>query len=217
MKQEIRCVHVWPGWLRLSHWLIGFGVLFELFSAWAITHDNVDVAFWHDWHLIVGQVVLLAVLLRLGLLAWPGVTGWRALLPGRSHFHGAMQTLKFYVTLARSPLPNWHSHNPFWAPVYLVMLLLVLGAVASGLAYQSSWRPAGLSPVAVHAFCGLLLGWLAALHILAVFLHDWKGRGAHVSGMINGYRYFHIEPGERPAGGIEVQLTPAARKDRPDD
>ncbi|HHJ36125.1 MAG TPA: hypothetical protein ENJ87_10215, partial [Gammaproteobacteria bacterium] len=88
MQQEnIRYVLVWSGWLRLSHWLIAAGVLFQIFSAWALKHDVAGYEYWLDWHLITGQIIAMALGLRVILLFVPvgqrfPVSGnWRAFVP----------------------------------------------------------------------------------------------------------------------------------------
>ena len=73
MQQEnIRYVLVWSVWLRLSHWIIAGGVLFQITSAWALEHDEANAAYWLDWHLIAGQIILMALALRVVLLFFPG-------------------------------------------------------------------------------------------------------------------------------------------------
>ena len=84
MQQEnIRYVLVWSGWIRLIHWLMAAGVLFLFASAWAIQHGNVDYEFWRDWHMIVGQLLLITVAARVILMfllpGWFGEIGiWYA-------------------------------------------------------------------------------------------------------------------------------------------
>ena len=77
-NETIKYVLVWSGWLRLSHWVIAFGVLFQITSAWAIRMNPPDYEFWHDWHLIVGQIMLIAILLRVILLFTDGASNWRS-------------------------------------------------------------------------------------------------------------------------------------------
>lgn len=190
-REEIRCVRVWPGWLRATHWVIAFGVLFQLASAWAIDQDARDLDFWRDWHLMIGQVVALALAVRMLLLFLPGTGNWRALVPDRSQSEAFMQMVKFYLTLARAPLPNWYAHNPFWKPFY-PLVLLVLGAVC----VTGMLDLAGMAdPEQVarwHRRLAHVIAIFTAFHVVAVFLHDLKGKGAFLSSMISGYRYFHV-------------------------
>jgi len=117
MQQEnIRCVLVWSSWLRLSHWVIAGGVIFQIVSAWALAHD-------------AGQIISMALFLRVILLFFPGSSNWRAFIPERSQVQAMVQMIKFYLSLARFPLPSWYAHNPLWLPVYPVFYLVLAGCV----------------------------------------------------------------------------------------
>jgi Ni/Fe-hydrogenase 1 B-type cytochrome subunit len=192
MQQEnIRYVLVWSAWLRLSHWLIAGGVLFQITSAWALAHDEANYRFWLDWHLITGQVILITLALRVILLFFPGSANWRAFIPERSQFRAMLQMIKFYLSLGRFPLPNWYAHNPLWTPIYPVFFLVLAGCLVSGLLYNSSQIVFGTPMYELH---GALAGFIAVFsifHIVTVFLHDLKGKGACISAMVNGFRYFH--------------------------
>ncbi len=192
MQEHIRYVQVWSGWLRLSHWVIAFGVLFEIASAWAVTHQNVDAAFWRDWHTIVGQIVLIALLLRLVLLFLPGSSNWRQLIPTGTDMQAIGQMTKFYVTFARFPLPAWYAHNPFWKPLYLLFYLLLAGCLLSGIFRTAPYLVAGFSLPTLHQGLAQAIILFSIVHIITAFLHDLKGKGAFISAIINGYRYFHV-------------------------
>jgi len=198
MQQEnIRYVLVWSGWLRLSHWLLAAGVLFQIVSAWALAHDEVNYTFWLDWHLIAGQVILLTLVLRVVLLfipvsrKWPGSSNWRAFIPERSQLQAMLQMLKFYLSLARFPLPNWYAHNPFWLPIYPVMFFVLAACAISGLLYNSSHIFLQYPMYELHGALASLIIIFSIFHIVTAFLHDLKGKGAFISAMVNGYRYFH--------------------------
>ena len=190
--ETIRYVKIWSGWLRLAHWLIACGALFELASAWALAHDGIDPVFWYDWHIMIGQLTALAVLLRILLLFVPGSSHWRALLPDRSDRQAMVQMLTFYLSLARSPLPAWYAHNPLWKPLYLLILVVLIASVATGQFQDAPWLVFAHEPDELHAWLGGVIALFAAFHILAVCLHDLKGKGALLSAMISGRRYFHV-------------------------
>lgn len=207
MPESVRLVQIWSGWLRLTHWLIAVGVLFELFSAWTVSLGAADPGFWRDWHLMIGQLTGFALLLRVVLLFVPGTSYWRALLPRRNQWQAIGQMLRFYLSLGRAPLPAWYAHNPLWAPLYLLVLACLLAAVLSGMGYESSAQQARL-----HAVLGQLLAWFCLLHVLAAAVHDWKSDGALVSALFSGKRCFTIrqlQPGNTtlPVPGITVDLT----------
>ena len=208
MQQEnIRYILIWSAWLRLSHWIIAGGVLFQIVSAWAIEHDEANAAYWLDWHLITGQIILMALILRVILLFvpvsknWPGSSNWRAFIPERSQFQAMLQMVKFYLSLARFPLPNWYAHNPLWLPVYPIFFIVLAGCAISGLLYNSAHVFFGSPMFELHgALAGLIVVFTIA-HIITAFLHDLKGKGATVSAMINGHRYFHYADSDDKDGG----------------
>lgn len=198
-QENIRHVLVWSGWVRLTHWLIAAGVLFQFASAWAIGLGATDYEFWRDWHMICGQMLILVVVTRVILMfVLPGSAHWGALLPDRAQLAGAKQMLLFYLSFARLPLPNWFAHNPLWRQLYPLLWLVLLACAFSGLYYNSASTFLGMSIFSWHRVLANFILIFTVAHLLAVFLHDLKGRGAAVSGMISGYRYFHVE--EKNAG-----------------
>ena len=218
--ETIRYVKIWSGWLRLAHWLLACGVLFELASAWALTHDGIDPVFWYDWHIMVGQLTALALLLRAILLFFPGSSHWRALLPVRADWRAMAQMLKFYASLARTPLPAWYAQNPLWKPLYLLVLVVLAACVITGQFREAPWLMIGLAPDALHAWLGGCLALFAMAHVIAVFLHDLKGKGALVSAMIGGWRYFHVtrqarveDAVFRRGASVEVSLDGPVKRD----
>ena len=215
MQQEnIRYVLVWSGWLRLSHWLITAGVLFQITSAWAIGHDNADYTFWLDWHLISGQIILMALALRVVLLFFPGSSNWRALIPEKAQLQAMVQMIKFYLSLARFPLPNWHAHNPLWLPLYLIIFVVIAACSVTGLLYDSPKIIFGFPMVELHSVLASVIIIFTIFHIVTVFLHDLKGKGAFISAMVNGHRYFHFtsQNNENENNPLEVQRKMQAEK-----
>lgn len=211
LEEKIRYVAVWPAAIRATHWLLAAGLVFQLSSGWLGGRVVDDPDFWRDWHVMVGQALLLVLLVRLGLLFGRGTGHWRAFVPSRQQLAGARQTLVFYLSLGKAPLPNWYAHNPLWQLLYPLVLLLLLLAAVSGLLHDAPYLFAGASPARVHGLAAGLLAILAVAHVAAVFLHDLRAKGAFVSAMINGHRYFHvsIQPGavHPPAGGQSVDVS----------
>jgi len=214
MQQEnIRYILVWSGWLRLSHWLIAAGVLFQILSAWAIKLDEINYEFWLDWHLISGQVILITLALRLLLLfipvsaSQPGSSNWRAFIPERSQLQAMVQMIKFYLSLARFPLPNWYAHNPIWVPVYPILFLILAGCSITGVLYNSSHVFLQQSMFELHGALAGLIIIFSIFHITTAFLHDLKGKGAFISAMINGYRYFHYTGANKTDENLQNSQT----------
>ncbi|MDZ7751345.1 MAG: cytochrome b/b6 domain-containing protein [Gammaproteobacteria bacterium] len=220
LEEKIRRVPVWSGALRALHWSLAAGVVFQLASGWLMGQGVRDPDFWRDWHLMTGQAVLVLVLCRLALLFRQGPDNWRSFVPKSTLLQGARQTLSFYVSLGKAPLPNWYAHNPLWALLYPLLAALILVAAISGIFHEAPYLIAGLSPAAVHGGAVSLLVWLMAAHVVTAVVHDLKGKGAFISAMINGNRYFHVSVQplgpEPPVAGRSVDVTfDTAPPDRP--
>ncbi|KAA3630712.1 MAG: cytochrome b/b6 domain-containing protein [Proteobacteria bacterium] len=217
--EQIEHVRIWSPWLRACHWAIAVGVLFQVASSWGMTRDAVDPAFWRDWHVIVGQLMTLALAARAVLMFFPGTCSWRELAPRRSELAAITQMIKFYLTFTRFPLPAWFAHNPFWKPLYLAVLVLLALSALSGLLFHSPYPLAGRSAPALHAAVATPIAAFALFHVVAVFLHDLKGRGAFVSAMIGGGRYVHVDRGGpfgagRPKGPVSVSVDAIKTPDK---
>jgi Ni/Fe-hydrogenase 1 B-type cytochrome subunit len=205
MKDSISRVAVFNSNHRWTHWLIAFGVIFELVSAWLIQHSNVDVIAWSDWHSMVGQVLLLLLVYRVFLLFQQGSGHWRLLVPTREQRHIIAQTLKFYVSLGRMPCPDWYAFNPLWQPVYLIMIFILLFTGICGFFIGSYLFPFGFSLTEIHAFSSSIILYFTLAHIAFSMLHDARGKGGQISAMLNGYKYFHIK--DRPVGPEETSVS----------
>lgn len=200
----IRYQLVWPGILRAIHWLMAALLLVLFVSAWMLKHAYVDPAFWHDWHIISGHALLVVAGARIVLWFQKGLHHWRFVWPDARARAARWQMLKFYLSLGRLPLPNWFAHNPFWQPVYLAFPILIMLTGLTGLLHDYSTLWIGYLPSDWHALAAKLMGFLALAHVFAVILHDWRGKAATISSMLNGYRYFHIG-----SSSLEIE-TPTA-------
>lgn len=192
----IRYQSVWPASLRGLHWLQAALLCVLFASAWILNHSIEDPAFWHDWHSISGQVILVAAVARIALWFQKGVGHWRKLWPEARTRSARKQMWRFYLSLGRSPLPNWYAHNPWWQPLYLALPLLTVICAISGMMFDANQLWLGWLPSDWHRVSTTVLGWVILAHIITAIAHDWKGHGANISGMINGYRYFHIGQGQ---------------------
>lgn len=168
-------------------------MIFQLVSAWLIQHADIDVLAWYDWHIMIGQALILPLGFRIFLLFRPGSGHWRFLIPTTEQRHIISQTLKFYASLGRLPCPDWYAFNPVWQPIYLLMILLMLLATISGYLTGSNLFLFTISITDYHAFFSSIILTFILLHIAFVLLHDSKGKGAQISAMLNGYKYFHIK------------------------
>ncbi len=211
MKENIQYVLVWNGWLRICHWALAVGVLFQLFSAFALSHQHIDYAFWFDWHQIIGQSLLLVLGLRIILSFQPGSGHWRSFMPNRAKLNGMLQMLKFYISMARGPLPNWYAHNPLWQPLYLIIVLVLIAACITGM-LQDQYAQ-------LHSSLAMIISLFTLFHVVTAFVHDWKGKGGMISAMVNGYRYFHndnpVQNSVSQGTEYRIPLTSITRK-KPD-
>jgi len=74
------------------------------------------------------------------------------------------EALRFYSALGRGQLPTYYAHNPFWAPLYLVLFVLLTVEVATGLALEFPFllRVAQADEPAVLALHARLMGWIGS-------------------------------------------------------
>jgi Ni/Fe-hydrogenase 1 B-type cytochrome subunit len=190
---DVKRVRVWSGWLRLAHWSLAGATLALLATGWVIARVDELRAAATDYHYWAAAVLIAGLALRLGLLAFG--RGPAADLPKlRGQWPAILQTLKFYASFGRSSLPAWYAHNPLWQPIYLGLLVVLLLLSLSGLMLGTGASFAGRGMEEWHDALAGVAGWICALHLLAVFLHDLKGSGSDASAMISGHRIFVVPP-----------------------
>ena len=206
-NENIKYILVWSGWLRLSHWAIVLGVLFQITSSWAIKKDYANYDFWYDWHIMVGQVMLIVIFLRIILLFTDGASNWRSFFDYKSQLNAIIQTVKFYLSFARLPLPNWYAHNPLWKPIYLFIIVVLLGCVITGMIYNPDLTLLGYSSTELHGALATIIIVLSVAHVITAFLHDLKGKGAFISAIINGHRYFHYSSNNKSGETKKVETS----------
>ncbi len=191
---EVRRVLVWSGWLRLSHLLVGGAVLVLMATGWLLQHaPSVEVVA-RDGHYLAAALLIPGMLLR-GWLLFAGrpVERWSQWMPGDEEWRAAGQTLRFYLTLGRMPLPRWYAHNPLWKPLYLLLYVLLLVLVITGALLGEHPLLAGVYLPAVHRVFASAVTLLVIVHGLAALWHDWKGQADDVSAIINGHRLFVVD------------------------
>lgn len=194
MAEQIRRVAVWSGRLRLAHWLAGGATLALIATGWLLdaAPSLVDGAL--DFHYLAASALLVGLVLR----AWLGFFGQGAerfehLLLADSEVQAVRQSLVFYLTLGKAPLPNWFAHNPLWKPLYLLWLsTLVLAAVTGWLLPDMPVIGRIYLPT-IHVWLANATAMLVLLHVYSVVLQDLRGQAADSSAMINGHRYFTID------------------------
>ena len=178
--------------------------------------DGVAEEYWHIIMRPSGSINAspndMAALLRLFLgLFGRGAERLGELLPRRSESKAIRASLMFYLTLGRSPAPNWYAHNPLWKSLYLVLLVALAASVATGATMVNLPLLGGLYLPSVHRWLASLVGLLTLAHLYSVVLQDIKGRNADISAMFSGQRLFFVERTEPGRPGV----TPVAI--RPDE
>jgi len=93
---------------------------------------------------------------------------------------------------------KWYAHNPLWAPVYLLVLIILVVQTLTGLLMETHTVMWGFYLPSVHDVWSTVILVFACLHVIAVVLHDAKGTAADVSAMINGHRIFIPEDADLP-------------------
>ncbi len=213
----IRRLEVWSTPLRLCHWALTLAVMVLLLSGWLIRWAPERADQVRDAHFVAAAVLVAALVVRLGLFfLGSGPAALRALLPDRHRLGQALAVLRSYLTLGKLPLPRWYAHNPLWAPLYLLLYVVLLGQVLTGAALLQQVTMIGeLSLRGLHAWGYFLVMGFAAGHVLASFVHDAWGKADDVSAMINGQRIFTLEPlqEEQSPGGVVVPLSTLSRRD----
>lgn len=191
---NIKSVTLWSKYTRLLHWSLALAVLFLAFSAWLMGEILDDLGFWVDWHQIVGQITAVLLIARIALLFTQGNSHYSRFKISKKDSQVIKETLKFYLSLARTPLPSWFAFNPVWRILYVAFYIMLAVMVISGFINENTlWL--GIYWPSMHQFMATAIYiWLSA-HVLAMFLHDWKGRVNRVSAMINGVAYFESESG----------------------
>ena len=199
------------------HWALATSTLLLLFSGWLlsveVTPSSVPL---RSVHVSAGVLLTLALMARLILLLVG--RGTERLRDFRTTATAVLGMLRFYVTAGRSPLPAYYAHNPLWAPLYLLVFVILALQAASGL----SWQFAGAADPEYYLAWPWLLGWtlpewhdagyrviavFTFAHVFAVCLHDWKGTGAEISAMLSGYKIFIIS--------LPSDVLPVAWKKQP--
>ncbi len=189
-----RKVLIWSGWFRLSHWFLAISTLVLMLTGWLMTNSLSLHGSALAYHLFAAGIFTAGLLLRIILF----ITGKNqqtlpAMIPNRLDIKTVKAMLLFYITLGKSPLPNWYAQNPFWKPVYLVLYLVFILVTLSGLLISSHTEIAGFILLSVHQLWAQVIFYFSLLHIGSVILCDYKAQRYDISAMLHGYKLFNIQ------------------------
>ena len=194
MPEQIRRVAVWSGWLRVAHWAMAGATLLLLATGWLIANSPAVAESAAEIHYLGAGVMVFALVLRLFLGFFGAATErFGQMLPRDQELAAMRASLLFYLSLGRAPLPNWFAHNPLWKPIYLFLLLVLALSVVTGWLMPDTPLIGRLYLPRVHTWLANAIAILTAAHLFSVVLQDLKGKGADISAMINGHRYFGIQ------------------------
>jgi Ni/Fe-hydrogenase 1 B-type cytochrome subunit len=191
----LKRIYIWPTSLRLVHWIMAFAVCGLLITGWLQNHSATYFLIALDYHYLLAYLLLFALGMRLYILfsSPRSASGWQDLLPSRNMLPNIGAVLRFYVSFGRTPLPNWYAHNPFWAPIYLMLFFLLLLQAISGFLISAGHHTLIVNLYVLHNQIASVVGWFVLLHVLSVVALDLKGGLSDISAMIHGYRIFQIE------------------------
>jgi len=201
----IKRVLVWSGWLRLSHACTGFAVLVLLFTGWLIAESPSLAESALELHYLVSSLLIFGIVVRIALM-FAGRQHERlpGLFPASSELNAMAKTLRFYISLGKSPMPGWYAHNSLWKPVYFVIYLALVVLVISGAVLPDVSLIMGFYVPSVHVFWARIMLWFSLLHIASVLLHDYRNQTTDISAMVNGYRLFLIKDNKGGSGSEDV-------------
>jgi Ni/Fe-hydrogenase 1 B-type cytochrome subunit len=190
----IKRVPVWSGWLRLSHACVGLAALVLLFTGWLIAESPSLAGSALDLHYLASGFLIFGLVVRI-VLMFAGKEHERlpGLFPASSELYAMAKTLRFYISLGKSPMPGWYAQNPLWKPVYLVIYIALIVLVITGAVMPEISLMLGFYLPSVHTFWAQLVFWFTVLHISSVVMHDYSNKTADISAMVNGYRLFLID------------------------
>ena len=213
-EKQYKRVLVWSGWLRLSHWSVATGSLVLLLTGWLIAESPSLAESALEIHFLAAGLLMFGLLVRAALmLVGQANERFMALIPTSSEFKAISDTLRFYVSLGKTPLPRWYAQNPLWKPLYLAIYLVLLLQLASGAMMQNQPVISGFYLPSVHAFWAQVMLWFSILHIAAVALHDSRGKAADSSAMLSGFRLFTIDSQQSESDSVQyVSLDTLKRR-----
>lgn len=186
---SIKSVELWDVYMRGLHWSLALLTLFLSISGWLMGQLLADVSFWSEWHDIAGQTLGLLIVARLVLFFKKGSGHFSRLFVTLKDVPKILNTLKFYVLLGKTELPSWLFSNPLWRLLYWSFYALLLLSVVSGFIDANTlWL--GIYWPSLHETVAWWINLWLVLHVLSVFVHDWKGKVNRISAMVNGIAYF---------------------------
>ncbi len=164
---------------RTLHWLILILLVIQFAVAWTMPdiHRDTKPVGLIAWHLSVGAVILLVMLVRLGWRLFNSAPPPPADLPPSLRYLSRATHFLLYAILIILPLLGWINANARGWAVWCFGVIPLPTLVAP----ESSW---GATMGDVHQIVAYLLLGVAALHILGALYHQFVLRDALLSRML---------------------------------
>ncbi len=164
---------------RSLHWLIVVLLVIQFAVAWTMPdiHRDTKPVGLIAWHLAVGVVILLVMLVRLGWRAVSEVPPPPTGLPPSLRLLSRLTHFLLYAILIVLPLLGWINANARGWTVWLLGVIPLPTLVVA----ESSW---GAEMGDVHQIVAYLLLGTAALHVLGALYHQFVLRDALLSRML---------------------------------
>ena len=206
VNNKMKYINIWSTSMRLTHWGMACATVFLLVSGFFKDIEGLDQPFWHDWHIIVGQILSILLVWRVALFFRPGSGHWQRFRITKARLSSMVDMLRFYLSFGQFPLPNWYAHNPIWLPVYVLMLLISLALVVTGftLLYPESFNE--VVSLRWHSIAAIVIGWASLAHVITAVMHDWKSPAAFISAMLSGSRYFETTDLEKQKSTFSIPV-----------
>ncbi len=192
--EELRRVLIWSGWLRVSHWAIALATMVLMITGWLIGNSPLIAETATEFHYLASSILIFGLVIRI-VLMFKGHKHEKlqSLIPEPSELRQIKETILFYLSLGKRPLPNWFAHNPLWKVVYLFFYLMLILMIVSGGLINNYPVVFGFYQPSVHTFWATAIFWFVVMHLISLFVHDYYAKTTDTSAMINGYRLFSVD------------------------
>ena len=170
--EEKERVLVWDIAIRLFHFLL---VLLITFSVWT----GIQGGIYLEYHFLSGYCILCLVVFR---VLW-GVLG-STTAQFKSFVKTPRTVAKFLLEIVRGTAPSFTGHNPAGGYMVITLLITIFCQTITGLFSDDQIFNAGPLRSFIHAdTAGMLTNWhhitfdvlvvLSAIHVFAIFWHEW--------------------------------------------
>ncbi|CAG0939928.1 putative Ni/Fe-hydrogenase B-type cytochrome subunit [Anaerolineae bacterium] len=221
-----RHVRVWPGALRVIHWVNALCVLaliplgLFILASELLEFPEEGVGSLIDVHAAIGFILASGAAARIiYLFTGPPPVNWKDVVPHTKAQMGLLwATLRYYAGGFRGKAPLYLTHNPIAGLFDTLLFIAFVTQAASGTALFAFHE--GAEEQIAHSAMGHASGppeWLEVVHVLgaayiiffvlahfaALAAHDLAERRGLVSSMISGRKFFSEEEAKELEGDMK--------------